>query len=102
MILAAFLPQTCRQRLGLIRKVPRIEVFTIFVVTLLANFPAGTNIAYAVGIGVVIISMAYAWKSGQTFMVETSTNASGSVKYYDVTGPLFFTSANRFLKMMNP
>jgi SulP family sulfate permease len=67
---------------------------------MLSNWPKGTNIAYAVGVGLATCAVSYAWSSGKTFDVAISE--SNGTKYYDVTGPLFFAASNRFLKIMNP
>jgi len=101
MMVTAVLPQSLRDKYGLHADVPGIEAAVIFIVTLLSNWPAGTNIAYAVSVGVAICSISYAWNSGMTFSVETSTDEEGT-KFYDISGPLFFASANRFIKIMNP
>lgn len=69
MILAAFLPRFLRNKLSLQRKVPRIDAIVIIIVTILCKWPAGTNIAVAVGVGVAICSMSYAWNSADTFEV---------------------------------
>merc|ERR1719189_2742746 len=68
MIAASLLPASVRDLFGdrLKRKVPRLEVAVIVVVTILANWP-GSNIAYAVGAGVAICSIGYSWRSSQTF-----------------------------------
>jgi len=94
------LPLRCRRRCGLERKVPRLEVFVIFVVTALSNWP-GSNIAYAVGAGVAICALGYAWRDSQQFSWKIATDENG-VKHYDITGPLFFGSSNRFSKVMDP
>jgi len=103
MVVAALLPGSIREKLGprFQRKAPRVEVFVIFIVTLLSNWPAGTNIAYAVGVGVAICAINYAWKSGKTFTWRESVGEDGT-KYYDIEGPLFFAASNRFVKVMNP
>lgn len=44
----------------------------IIIVTILCKWPAGTNIAVAVGVGVAICSMSYAWRSADTFEVIVS------------------------------
>ena len=69
MILAALLPRFLRNKLSLQRKVPRIDALVIIIVTVLCKWPAGTNIAVAVGVGVAICSMSYAWNSADTFEV---------------------------------
>jgi len=103
MVVAALLPDSTREKLGprFQRKAPRVEVFVIFLVTLLSNWPQGTNIAYAVGVGVAICAINYAWSSGQTFTWRESYGPDGT-KYYDIEGPLFFAASNRFAKVMNP
>ncbi|CAE7307745.1 ybaR, partial [Symbiodinium microadriaticum] len=99
MVLAAFLPKSIREKLGLQRKVPRIDAIVIIIVTILCKWPAGTNIAVAVGVGVAICSVSYAWNSADTFEVIVSEKED--VKQYFIHGPFFFTSANRFLKILN-
>eukprot|EP00438_Fugacium_kawagutii_P012211 Skav207869 [mRNA] locus=scaffold1988:154395:156320:+ [translate_table: standard] len=99
MILAAFLPRFLRNKLSLQRKVPRIDAIVIIIVTILCKWPAGTNIAVAVGVGVAICSMSYAWNSADTFEVIISDE--NGMKTYFIHGPFFFTSANRFLKILN-
>jgi len=102
MLVASVLPGSIREKLGprFQRKVPRVEVLVIFVVTLLSNWPKGTNIAYAVGVGVAMCAINYAWKSGKTF--EYKESMEGDIKVYDIRGPLFFAASNRFVKVMNP
>lgn len=53
-------------------QVPRIDALVIIIVTVLCKWPAGTNIAVAVGVGVAICSMSYAWNSADTFEVIVS------------------------------
>jgi len=102
MVIAAILPKSMRDKLGprFQRKVPRLEVFVIVLVTVLSNWP-GSNIAYAVGAGVAVCAMGYAWRSSQTFQWNVSTGDDG-VKYYDISGSLFFASSNRFVKILDP
>eukprot|EP00449_Zooxanthella_nutricula_P013658 CAMPEP_0198522994 /NCGR_PEP_ID=MMETSP1462-20131121/21862_1 /TAXON_ID=1333877 /ORGANISM="Brandtodinium nutriculum, Strain RCC3387" /LENGTH=604 /DNA_ID=CAMNT_0044252671 /DNA_START=27 /DNA_END=1841 /DNA_ORIENTATION=+ len=103
MMVGALLPKRARDKLGpkFGHKVPRIEVFVIFIVTLLSNYPKGTNIAYAVGVGVSICAINFAWTSGKAFEWKVSYDDNGT-KYYDVTGPLFFGATSRFFKVMDP
>ncbi|CAJ1367963.1 unnamed protein product, partial [Effrenium voratum] len=97
MVLAAILPKSMRDRLNLHRKVPRVEAFVILVVTVLSK---QTNIAIAVLLGVSICAVAFAWDAGQHFKLAESMH--GKVKVYDIDGPLFFTSANRLVKLLDP
>jgi len=66
----------------------------------LSNWP-GSNIAYAVGAGVTICALGYAWRSSQTFQWQVSTSEDGT-KCYDISGSLFFASSNRFMKVLDP
>ncbi|CAK9102361.1 unnamed protein product [Durusdinium trenchii] len=97
MILAAILPKSCRDRLNLHRKVPRVEALVVLVVTILSK---QTNIAIAVLVGVSICAVSFAWDAGQEF--QLSESMAGAIKVYDVDGPLFFTSANRLVKLLDP
>lgn len=100
MLLACFLPQTMRRRLGLHRKIPRVEVAAILAVTVLSNWPAGTNIAYAVLVGTAICAVAFSWEMG--LQLQLHSCEEGSKKYYDIEGPLYFASSNRLVKLLDP
>jgi SulP family sulfate permease len=100
MFIAAVLPQSIRDQYNLKMKVPRYEAFAILATTVLANVPKGTNLAYAVLAGVIISALGYSWRSGQLF--EINQSMEGDTKRYDVNGPLFFASANRLSKVLNP
>jgi len=97
MLLCAFLPKTARDKLGLKSKVPRVEVAVIVIVTLMSIF---LNIAYSVLLGVAICAIAFAWNAQGSFSVTETV--VGDTKYYDVEGPLFFTTANLLIKKLNP
>lgn len=96
MVLAAVLPKCARDRLNLHRKVPRIEAMVVLVVTILSK---QTNIAVAVLVGVSICAISFAWDAGNDF--KLSESMAGDIKVYDVDGPLFFTSANRLVKLLD-
>eukprot|EP00434_Breviolum_minutum_P026311 symbB.v1.2.023254.t1/scaffold2112.1/size106475/4 len=97
MIFAAILPKCLRDYLNLHRKVPRIEALVVLVVTILSK---QTNIAVAVLVGVSICAISFAWDAGNDF--KLSESMAGAIKVYDVDGPLFFTSANRLVKLLDP
>jgi len=93
------LPMTARQQLGVNRKIPRIEVAVIVMVTLLSIF---TNIAYAVVAGVAVCSIAFSWKAGQDLEVNVSETRDEEkiTKIYHIDGLVFFTSANKLGKIL--
>merc|ERR1740123_1088554 len=100
MFLAAALPKSIRDQMNLQTKVPRYEVFAILATTVFANVPSGTNLAYAVLAGVIISALGYSWRTGQLFEINKSRD--GDKDRFDVNGPLFFASANRLSKSLNP
>jgi len=102
MLVAALAPKSVRDRLGLHTKVPRVEVAVIVLVTLLSNWPKGTNIAYAVIAGIAICSIAHAWVAAMAFKVSASISEEGNIKYYDISGPMYFVTSNRLLKILTP
>jgi SulP family sulfate permease len=100
MLLAQFLPRTLQEKLGCHRTVPGYEIVTIFAVTVVANVPKGTNIAYAVGVGVAISAIGHTWFSAHAF--DLTTEEKGSRKVYNIRGPLFNTFANKIQKLFSP
>ena len=95
-VMGSCLPQTFRERHGLNTKVKRSDVIimlTVVGVTLLLD------LAIAVGIGIVIACLVFAWDSGSRVKLERSVSEDGSKVYYDVTGPIFFGSVKPLLEM---
>jgi SulP family sulfate permease len=79
------------------RKIPRMEAVVIALVTAIAIL---TNIAYAVLGGTSICGLVFAWNMAQNFKVESEK--IGDTKIYNVSGPLFFASANKIVKLLDP
>jgi len=73
------------------------EVAVILVVSIMAIL---SNIAYAVGAGVAACCMIYAWNSVSDFKVTVTFD--GAAKCYDVVGPVYFATANRLIKLLDP
>jgi len=73
---------------------PPSEVFVILLVSLFAILQ---NIAVAVGVGVAACAVIYSWESLSALDV-TKVYVVDDVKYYDIAGPIFFTTANKLLK----
>jgi len=96
-ILVATLPACIRNRVNLQQKIPRIEALVILLVTVMAVF---TNIAYAVISGVAVCAIAFSWNSASNF--EVSVKEDSGIKRYMIEGPLFFTTANKLSKLLNP
>jgi len=103
LLLTAVLPQFILDKMNLKKRVPRYEVLVIVAVTVLAKFPDGTNVAYAVFVGAAISAWGYAWASGNAFDIREEYLETGQKKkIVSVDGPLFFTYANRLSKILKP
>lgn len=106
-IIAAFLPETWRERatqctggrINFHKKIPRMEAFVIVLVTVMSIL---LNIAYAVGAGVAVCCMAFAWGAGDNFEERVVESMDGETKVYTIDGPFFFVSSNQFVKKMDP
>jgi SulP family sulfate permease len=101
-MLLNMLPMRIRACLGpkySTRKIPRVEVVVIVTVTLMSIF---LNIAYAVGAGIAICAIAFAWDAGSQLEVKIPEMPSEEgKKIYQIEGLLFFTSANRLAKVLD-
>mmetsp|Transcript_14968 Transcript_14968/g.19314 ORF Transcript_14968/g.19314 Transcript_14968/m.19314 type:complete len:691 (-) Transcript_14968:398-2470(-) len=67
LIFDAFLPQKLRHKADRHRKVKRTDVFIIVLVTIIAVM---FNLAYAVGAGVALSALIFAWDQGSEFVVK--------------------------------
>lgn len=79
--------------LKIFRKVPIMDVVVMFVVAGVTVF--FHNLAVAVGIGVVISALSYAWENAKRIRINSHMHDDGS-KHYEVVGPLFFGSVTGF------
>ena len=117
MLAAALLSQEGRDKLmaslqccpmvSVHRKVIRSDVGIMLVVSYLV---VATNIVLAVGIGLGLSCVAYAWQSAAHLAVFTYTTYAKTggdakprlVKVYEVNGPLFFAATKAFAKYFTP
>jgi len=99
-MLINILPQSIRVKFGSYgqRKIPRIEVFVVVVVTLVSIL---ANIAYSVIVGVAICAIAFSWNAAGMLEVRTEDVPEGCKRIYHIEGPVFFTTANKLLKMFD-
>jgi SulP family sulfate permease len=95
------LPKSIRSAAGSYgeRKIPRVETAVIIIVTLLSIF---TNIAYSVLAGTAICALMFSWTAASTLEVTTEFQKEANVKVYKIEGPVFFTTANKLLKLFDP
>jgi SulP family sulfate permease len=81
-----------------LRKMPRSDAVIVVVVTIVTVF---TDLAVAVGIGVVIAALVFAWEHAKHIKVHSYTDDKGW-KVYELEGSLFFASATEFQTLFTP
>uniref|UniRef100_A0A061SCD8 Sulfate permease, SulP family n=1 Tax=Tetraselmis sp. GSL018 TaxID=582737 RepID=A0A061SCD8_9CHLO len=103
----AVAPMRTREKNNMFQKIKRVDVLVVLVVTIVTIF---TNLAIAVGFGVAINLIAFAWDSSSkvrvtgTRDVESIDPSSGDIqttRIYEIEGPLFFASARKFKKLFS-
>lgn len=82
--------------LRIINKVPKADIFIIALVTIVTVL---TDLAIAVGAGIVVSALVFAWQKAQQIGVKTSM--VGTKKHYQLEGPLFFASTTDFQKLFD-
>lgn len=97
MAVAALVPPQFRKQMHLPEVVDRFDMLIAVVVTVVVVM---VNLVFAVGIGLVMAAVRYAWESSQEFRV-TVTEEEGGTKVYNVEGTLFFGTAMRFPALFN-
>ncbi|MGO3800710.1 MAG: SulP family inorganic anion transporter, partial [Vibrio casei] len=81
----------------LARRVPKQDFFIIILVTIVTVM---TDLAVAVGVGVVASALMFAWQHAKHINAVTNINEEGS-KVYQINGPIFFGSAANFTELFN-
>jgi len=76
-----------------IRRMPKSDVFVMFMVTLVTVFLH--NLALAVIVGVIISALVFAWDNAKRIRARKHIDENG-VKHYEIYGPLFFGSVTVF------
>jgi len=83
----------------LITKMPKADIFTLFLVTAIIIF--SHNLALAVLIGVIVSALIFAWDNAKRIRARKSFNQQGH-KIYAIYGPLFFGSTTSFSEKFTP
>ncbi|MBL4828950.1 MAG: SulP family inorganic anion transporter, partial [Aliivibrio sp.] len=81
----------------LARRVPKQDFFVILLVTVVTVL---TDLAIAVGVGVIVSALMFAWEHAKHIYASSSINDDGS-KVYEINGPIFFGSAANFLELFD-
>uniref|UniRef100_UPI003D815FBF SulP family inorganic anion transporter n=1 Tax=Trichloromonas sp. TaxID=3069249 RepID=UPI003D815FBF len=84
--------------LRILHKIPRTDALVLVLVSAVTVF---TDLAIAVGVGVIVSALVFAWQNARRIYSEISTDAGG-VKTYKLHGPLFFGSVRSFHDQFTP
>ncbi|MGG5506190.1 MULTISPECIES: SulP family inorganic anion transporter [unclassified Myroides] len=83
----------------LITKMPKADIFTLFLVTAIIIF--SHNLALAVLVGVIVSALIFAWDNAKRIRARKSWDEQGN-KIYNIYGPLFFGSTTSFAEKFFP
>ncbi len=82
----------------ILHKIPRTDAFVLILVS---GVTVISDLAIAVGVGVVVSALVFAWESAKRIEAKTSIDELGH-KVYLLDGPLFFGSIQSFNDQFNP
>ncbi|WP_066440489.1 SulP family inorganic anion transporter [Chryseobacterium sp. CCH4-E10] len=85
--------------ISIINKMPKSDIFvgiTVALITIILH-----NLAFAVLVGVVISALVFAWDNAKRIRARKYTDENG-IKYYQISGPLFFGSVTAFMDKFDP
>ena len=83
----------------IVNKMPKSDIFvgiTVALITIILH-----NLALAVLVGVIISALVFAWDNAKRIRARKYTDENG-VKYYQISGPLFFGSVTTFIDKFDP
>lgn len=83
----------------IINKMPKSDIFvgiTVALITIILH-----NLALAVLVGVIISALVFAWDNAKRIRARKLTDENG-VKYYQISGPIFFGSVTTFIDKFDP
>ncbi len=81
----------------LARRVPKQDFFVIVLVTVVTVM---TDLAIAVGVGVIASALMFAWEHAKHIYASSAIDEDGA-KVYKINGPIFFGSAANFLELFD-
>ena len=84
--------------LRLFGKIPKSEILIIVIVSAITVF---VDLAIAVGIGIIISALIYAWNSAKQIKMKV-TAEDKETKTYAISGNIFFGSITSFRELFNP
>ncbi|QZY56408.1 SulP family inorganic anion transporter [Crassaminicella profunda] len=78
----------------IMRNIPKADAFVIVLVSVVTVFE---DLAIAVGVGVIVSSLVFAWEKGKRIDVNTYIEENGT-KVYQIRGAVFFGSSRNFVE----
>lgn len=79
------------------RNVPKSDAFVIALVSIVTVV---TDLAIAVGVGVIVSALVFAWKKGKKIDIQPNIDENGVKEYY-IRGAVFFGSARDFVEVFD-
>ncbi|MFC5874154.1 sulfate permease, SulP family [Chryseobacterium arachidis] len=83
----------------IVNKMPKSDIFvgiTVALITIVLH-----NLALAVLVGVIISALVFAWDNAKRIRARKYIDENG-IKYYEISGPLFFGSVTAFTDKFDP
>ncbi|BCR05704.1 sodium-independent anion transporter [Desulfuromonas versatilis] len=84
--------------LQILHRIPRSDAF---VLVLVSAVTVATDLAVAVGVGVVVSALGFAWDNARRISARSSLSSEGT-RVYELSGPLFFASVQSFHGQFSP
>ncbi len=85
--------------LTILRKVPRMDAFVIFLVTVVTVME---DLAVAVVVGVIVSALAYSWQNATRIRAtKRDSMTEQGAQVYEIHGPLFFGSVDGFTELFD-
>ncbi|MCT4617967.1 MAG: SulP family inorganic anion transporter [Marinisporobacter sp.] len=78
----------------IMKNIPKADAFVIVLVSVVTVLE---DLAIAVGVGVIVSSLVFAWEKGKRIDVNTHVDENGT-KIYQIRGALFFGSSRNFIE----
>ena len=82
----------------ILKKIPKSDAFILILVS---GVTVATDLAIAVIVGVIVSALVFAWEHAQNICVDKRVDENG-VMFYELKGPLFFSSIHNFSNLFDP
>ncbi len=83
----------------IINKIPTSDAFVILLVSAVTVY---ADLAIAVGVGIIVSALVYAWENAKHITATTDRNDENTEKTYNLYGPIFFGSIASFRDLFHP